>query len=292
MCNLDRICIIGVGLIGGSFALSLKDAGFTGHIVGSGRKEKNLETAVELGVIDSFDTDVVKAARDADLVMLAIPMGAMGDVLSSIKNVLKRTAIITDAGSVKASFIRVAREVLGDVSQLVPGHPIAGTEKSGVEAAFSSLYRDRKVILTPLAETNAEATKLVKKLWELTGAEVECLDPEHHDRVLAATSHLPHVVAFGLVDTLATMHESEEIFRYAAGGFHDFTRIASGDPVMWRDICLTNSEALKSVLDSLLEDLASLRDQIINHDANKLEATFSRAKQARDSHVQWARKKE
>jgi prephenate dehydrogenase len=173
---------------------------------------------------------------------------------------------------------------------VVPGHPIAGTEKSGVEAAFSTLYENRKVILTPLAETTSSATEQVAALWALAGADVECLTPEHHDRVLAATSHLPHVVAFSIVDTLATLQESEEIFRYAAGGFHDFTRIASGDPVMWRDICVTNREAVSDVLDKLMQDLSILKEQITNADGEAIEKTFKRAKKARDSHVQWGRK--
>ncbi len=288
--KIHKICIIGVGLIGGSYALALKEAGFEGHIVGSGREAESLEKGVELDVIDSYHTDVAMAALDADLIMLAVPMGAMNDVLKKVKTVLKSTAIVTDAGSVKTSFINTARVVLGDLSRVVPGHPIAGTEKSGVEAAFSTLYRNRKVILTPAEDAREDAVQIVKNLWEMTGAEVERMEAEHHDRVLAATSHLPHAVAFSLVDTLATMQESEEIFRYAAGGFHDFTRIASGDPVMWRDICLCNSQALQVVLDRLLGDLTLLRNQIVNCDSDAIEATFRRAKQARDSHIQWGRK--
>jgi len=205
--------------------------------------------------------------------------------------VLKKGAIITDAGSVKASFIEVARQVLDDLSVVVPGHPIAGTENSGVEAAFATLYQNRKVILTPLPETTSNAVQTVKALWEMTGAIVESLDAGHHDRVLAATSHLPHAVAFSLVDTLATMQEREEIFEYAAGGFHDFTRIASGDPVMWRDICLTNKQALVEVMDNLLGNLEQLREQIVTGDATNIEKTFRRAKKARDARIQWEIKK-
>lgn len=289
--NIQRICIIGVGLIGGSFALALKKAGFGGHISGAGRGRENLQKGVELSVIDSYQTDLAKAVADADLIMLAVPMGAMKTVLKTIKPALKPDAIITDAGSVKGSFVEDARAVFDDVSYVVPGHPIAGTESSGVEAAFSTLYDKRKVILTPLPESREDAVSAVRSLWVLAGAEVECLTPDHHDRVLAATSHLPHLVAFSLVDTLATLQEREEIFQYAAGGFHDFTRIASSDPVMWRDICLTNGQAVTEVLDSLMQNLAVLREQIQVSDAEGIKQTFTRAREARDSHIQWERKK-
>lgn len=289
--NIQRICIIGVGLIGGSFALALKKAGFSGHISGAGRGRENLQKGVELSVIDSYQTDLAKAVADADLIMLAVPMGAMKTVLKTIKPALKPDAIITDAGSVKGSFVEDARAVFDDVSYVVPGHPIAGTESSGVEAAFSTLYDKRKVILTPLPESREDAVSAVRSLWVLAGAEVECLTPDHHDRVLAATSHLPHLVAFSLVDTLATLQEREEIFQYAAGGFHDFTRIASSDPVMWRDICLTNGQAVTEVLDSLMQNLAVLREQIQVSNAEGIKQTFTRAREARDSHIQWERKK-
>jgi prephenate dehydrogenase len=288
---IERICIVGVGLIGGSFALGLKKAGFSGHIVGAGRHLENLEHALGLGVVDSYHTDAAKAVEGADLVMLAVPMGAMKSLLAMINPALKPGAIITDAGSVKGSFVTDALAVLGSAERLVPGHPIAGTERSGVDAAFATLFENRKVILTPLPETDTEAVDAVRGLWAMTGADVESLSPEHHDRVLAATSHLPHVVAFSLVDTLATLQESEEIFRYAAGGFHDFTRIASSDPVMWRDICLSNRDAVLAMLDGLMTDLTALREHIDQCDSDTIERTFRRAKQARDSHIQWERKR-
>ncbi len=289
--NIQHICIVGVGLIGGSFALAIKKAGFSGHICGAGRNIENLDKAVELGVIDSYYSDLTEAASGADLVMLAVPMGAMKAVLQTIKPALKAGVVITDAGSVKGSFVADVRDVLDDLTHVVPGHPIAGTESSGVEAAFSTLYDKRKVILTPLPESITEAVEAVRNLWVMTGAEIECLSPDHHDRVLAATSHLPHLVAFSLVDTLATLQVREEIFQYAAGGFHDFTRIASSDPVMWRDICLTNGEAVTEVLDSLMQNLQILREQIQVSDAEGIKQTFTRAREARDSHVQWERKK-
>ncbi len=290
--SVERICIIGVGLIGGSFALGLKKSGFRGHIVGAGRNIESLERGIGLGIIDSYQTDLSRAVEESDLVLLAVPMGAMKAVMQSIKPSLKQGAVVTDAGSVKGSFVADAREVFEDMSNIVPGHPIAGTEKTGVEAAFSTLFENRKVILTPLDETEKAAVDTVRSLWQATGAEVECLTHEHHDRVLAATSHLPHVVAFAIVDTLATMQESEEIFRYAAGGFHDFTRIASSDPIMWRDICVTNRDAVKCVLDNLMDDLDKLRTQIVDADSSAIETTFKRAKQARDSHIQWERKQQ
>lgn len=286
----QRICIIGVGLIGGSFALGIRKAGYEGHIVGAGRGVDNLEQAIALDVIDSYQTDLCQAVEGAGLVFLAVPMGAMRSVLTTIKSALTPDAIITDAGSVKGSFVADAEAVLDDLSRVVPGHPIAGTENSGVAAAFATLYENRKVILTPMAATAAQAVDTVRELWQMAGADVECLTPEHHDRVLAATSHLPHVVAFSLVDTLATLQESEEVFRYAAGGFHDFTRIASSDPVMWRDICGSNRVALLQVLDRLNDDLARMRELIDAGDANAIEAIFRRAKQARDEHIQWGRK--
>ena len=284
--GVRRICICGVGLIGGSFALGLRAAGFDGEIVGSGRSADNLARGVELGVIDRYSTDLAAAAAGADLLLLAVPMGAMRAVLERVAPALREDAIVSDAGSVKGSFAADARAVLGDsLRRVVPGHPIAGTENSGVEAAFATLYRQRRVILTPLDETAPAATEAVAGLWRLCGAEVECLSVEQHDRVLAATSHLPHMLAFSLVDTLATMQSRDEIFRYAAGGFRDFTRIASSDPVMWRDICVANRGALLEVVEELIEHFQQLRDAIERGDATAIHDTFLRAKAARDAHL-------
>lgn len=284
---VERIAIFGVGLIGGSFALGLKAAGFAGEIVGGGRSAVNLARGVELGVIDRFSTDPVEVVQGADLVMLAVPMGAMRAVLAQIAPALGEQTIVTDAGSVKGSFEADARAVLGDsLHRVVPGHPIAGTERSGVEAAFSTLYQRRRVILTPLAESDPAATEAVAGLWRQCGAEVECLSVQHHDRVLAATSHLPHMLAFSLVDTLATMQTHDEIFRYAAGGFRDFTRIASSDPVMWRDICVANRGALLGVVEELIEHFQVLHDAIERGDAEQIHTIFTRAKAARDAHLE------
>jgi len=226
----------------------------------------------------------------ADLVMLCVPMQAMRGALEELQaarrdGTLAADAIIGDAGSVKGRFVQDARDTLGSLHRVVPGHPIAGRERSGMAAADATLYRGRRVLLTPLPETCAQAVQAVTQVWRTAGAEVECLSPEHHDRVLAATSHLPHVMAFALVDALARQQEAEEIFRYAAGGFRDFTRIASSDPVMWRDICLTNREALLTAMDALGEHVAALRAAIERGDAAAIEATFTRARDARDAFV-------
>lgn len=282
---MSKLCIAGLGMIGGSLAAALKQSGHAGDIVALVRSESTGRRGQELGFIDGFSTDPAEVVTDADIIMLAVPMLSMREQLTAIKPHLKSSAIITDAGSVKAPFIEDARAVLDDMSRVVPGHPIAGREKTGVDAADASLYQNKRVLLTPLPETDEAATKVVRKLWESTGAQVEALGPEQHDRVLAATSHLPHVLAFALVDMLAKQQESEEIFRYSAGGFKDFTRIASSDPIMWRDVCLTNRDALLQAMDNLDIHLKQLRQAIDGRDGDTLEATFARARKARDEHI-------
>lgn len=282
---INRLCMIGVGLIGGSLCRALKKAGEVQSIVGCGRNPAQLERAVELGVIDSFETDIAKAVSDADVVVVAVPVGMMGDIFSVIKGNLKSGAVLTDVGSAKGSVVLAAREAFGgDESFFVPGHPIAGTEKSGVEASFAELFNGQRVILTPLEATDPMATQVVHKMWQATGAEVLSLTVEHHDEVLAATSHLPHVIAYALVDTLARMHERREMFQFAAGGFRDFTRIASSDPQMWHDICLANKDAVLDMIQRFSTDLADLAKAIENEDSETIKATFSRAKQARDQY--------
>jgi prephenate dehydrogenase len=224
---------------------------------------------------------------DADVIVLAVPLGAMESVMHAIAGHLKQDAVITDVGSAKSSVTAAAQAAFGSVpGRFVPGHPIAGTEKSGVEASFAELYRERLVILTPLAQTDADAVALVSEMWRQAGAEVVEMSIEHHDEVLAATSHLPHMLAFALVDTLARMHEQAEIFRYAAGGFRDFTRIASSDPVMWRDICLANRDAIAAMIDRFQGDLVGLREAIVQGDGKRIEAIFTRAKAARDRYCE------
>lgn len=281
---LKRLCIIGVGLIGGSLARALRQADAAGEIVGAGRGRTTLERAVELGVIDRFETDPGAAVRDADMVVVAVPLKAIRPVLASIAGHLPPDCVLTDVGSAKQCVVDDARAVFGTLpAGFIPGHPIAGTERSGVEASFPELFQGRRVILTPLLESEAWAHERVKAMWEATGAEVVDMGVRHHDDVLAATSHLPHVLAYTLVDSLARLDDRAEIFRYAAGGFRDFTRIASSDPVMWRDICLANQTPLLAILRRFGDDLDRLTRAIEQGDGEAIMATFQRAKHARDN---------
>ena len=280
---IDRLCIIGVGLIGGSLAQALREAGFCQQIVGAGRNAANLQKAVELGVIDRYETDLAQAVKGADMVFVAVPLGAMQSVFSAIKGQLAENAVLTDAGSAKGSVLDDVQQVFGEVPGFfVPGHPIAGTEQSGVEASFAGLYRNRRVILTPVGSTDTAAAGRVRAMWEATGAEVVDMDPVHHDAILAATSHLPHLLAFTLVDSLARMSDQQEVFEYAAGGFRDFTRIASSDPVMWRDICLANHDAIQLLIEHFISDLEGVKQAVMSQDGERLLEIFSNAKDARD----------
>ncbi len=285
--QINKLTIIGVGLIGGSLARAARRAGICGEIVGCGRSRENLQQALELGVIDRMEQDPAHAVQGADLVVVAVPLGAMESVLAQIAPHLAADAVVTDVGSAKASVAAAARRALGaHVSRFVPGHPIAGTEQSGVGASFAELFEGRCVILTPLPESEAQALERVRALWRSSGARVVEMDIAHHDEVLAATSHLPHLLAYALVDTLARMDDSEEIFRYAAGGFRDFTRIASSDPVMWRDICLANREAIVHMLERFAKDLEALTESVRQGDGEQLLALFRRAKAVRDRRVE------
>lgn len=283
---IKKLVIFGVGLIGGSLALALRQANACQTIVGCSRNAEHLQKAVELGVIDSFSLDPAEAVRDADMVLLAVPMGAMRHLLQQIKPVLPADAVLTDAGSTKGSIVAEVAQVFGaDFTRFVPGHPIAGREKSGVEAAIPDLYINRRVILTPQAHTDAAAVAKVEAMWRVTGALLEQMPVELHDQVLAATSHLPHVLAFSLVDTLLNMPQREDILRYAAGGFRDFTRIASSDPVMWRDICLTNKAAILAVIAAFQHNLGEFAALIDAQDGEALHNRMVNAKQARDNYI-------
>ena len=281
---IDKLAIIGVGLIGSSLALALKQAGAVARVSGYGRNSKNLEKGVELGVLDDYGGSIADTVADAEMIVIAVPLGAIRPVFGELKSSAPRRAVITDVGSAKGSVVADARAELGDLlPRFVPGHPIAGTEKSGVEAGFASLYRDRRVILTPLAETDPEASDKVAEMWRLCGALVEYLEVGHHDRGLAATSHLPHMLAYALVHQLSGLNDNEEIFRYAAGGFRDFTRIASSDPVMWRDVCLANGKALVSLIEHYQQELGRIEAAIRAGDADRLLELFGKAKSQRDS---------
>ncbi len=281
---INHLCVIGVGLIGGSLSLALKKAGYVKQVTGLGRSIENLQTAKKLGVIDYVETDYAKAVSHADVVFVAVPIGAMPDVFKKIAPHLHKHAIVTDGGSAKHTIIEAAIESFATkINQFIPGHPIAGTEKSGAEAAFDSLYEKRRVILTPLEENTEADIKKIRNMWQAAGAQVDEMGARHHDLVLAGTSHLPHVLAFALVDCLNNVDDVDEIFKYAAGGFRDFTRIASSDPVMWRDICVNNAEAILAMMHNYQQDIDHLKLAIENNDEEEILKIFSDAKKARDN---------
>jgi prephenate dehydrogenase len=280
---IDRLCIIGVGLIGGSLARALKTTGACKEVVGYGRNAASLKKALQLGVIDRFETKLYPAVKGSDIVVICVPVGAMKDVFCQLAPLLTQDMIVTDVGSSKRSVVEAAQTAFGYLpANFVPGHPIAGTEQSGVEASFAELYHGRRVILTPVAETDHKAVEAVQSMWQKAGAVVTKMQVDHHDEVLAATSHLPHLLAFTLVESLARMDEKAEIFEYAAGGFRDFTRIASSDPVMWHDICLANAKELLNMLNRFSADLEKLRKAIKEGDSQYIMSVFQTAKQARD----------
>lgn len=279
---IERLCIIGVGLMGGSLGLALKAKGACGHIVGCSRNKENLQKAVKLGAIDTFNSDLAEAVRGCDTVMLAVPMQSMLPVLELIAPVLSNDTVITDVGSAKMAVLDAAKTAFGQLPEgLVPAHPVAGNENSGVEAAVADLYAGRRVILTPHSGSSEQAIATVTQLWEACGAEVTQMDAEAHDHILAATSHLPHLLAFSLVRELANSPHHDDIFRYASGGLRDFTRIAESDPVMWRDICLSNKDAILSAIDRYREELDRLQLAIEAMDAETMHSMFEEAHDAR-----------
>lgn len=281
---INRLAIIGMGLIGGSLSLALKQAGKVQEVIGFSRQESTRQQALALGIVDRAPSTIIEAIQGADMVVLAVPMGAMVDTLMSIAPYVTDNMVITDAGSAKAQVVEAAKLALGDrFKQFVPGHPIAGTEKSGPTAAFAQLYQDHRVVLTPTDETDLAALEQVHNMWLAAGAQVSTMSAIHHDHVLAATSHLPHLLAFNLVDMLAQDDDVDEVLRYAAGGFRDFSRIASSDPVMWRDICLSNSEAILGLLKQSQHQMNLLQQAIEQQDGDYLMTVFERAKRARDT---------
>jgi prephenate dehydrogenase len=289
---LKKLVIFGVGLIGGSVALALKQAGATTHIVGVGRSQESLSEALQLGVIDSMETNIHAACSDADIILIAAPVAQTASILQSIQPHLNRLTVITDAGSTKGDVMACAQSVLGEqFSQFVGGHPIAGAEKSGVSAAKADLYVGKNVVLTPASlqndalRTNRDAVLKVHHLWTQCGANVSEMPAETHDRIFAAVSHLPHLLAFALVDDIAARPNAEQLFSFAASGFRDFTRIAGSHPEMWRDISLANQTALLSEIDAFERELSQLKQHLKNADGAALQALFERASVARNN---WA----
>ncbi|MCK4690601.1 MAG: prephenate dehydrogenase/arogenate dehydrogenase family protein [Desulfuromonadales bacterium] len=280
---IRRLAIIGVGLIGGSLSLALKDAGAVGKVIGCGRGKPNLEKALELGVVDCYSRDPLEAVKDADVVFLATPVKTLATVTKEILPGLKPGAIVTDGGSVKGEVVKVIEPLMPEGIHFVPGHPIAGTERSGAEAAFPTLYRGKRCILTPTENTDPAALELVQKMWQLAGSHVTKMPLEKHDKILAAISHLPHMVAYSLVNSVGSYdHYEENILEYSAGGFRDFTRIASSDPAMWRDIAETNREALLEMMGQFETFFAELKEDIAEGSGEKLFEFFLRSKQLRD----------
>jgi len=280
---IQQLAIIGVGLIGGSLARALRQRRACGRIIGYGRDLENLKRAVALKVIDEYSLTVANAVKEADMVVLATPLATIGTLLKNMHAYLRDDVIITDVGSAKGSVVEAARDTLGKLlPRFVPGHPIAGKEQSGVEASTPDLFEGHRVILTPLPQTAVSALDTVTCMWEQCGAEVMQLGVEQHDEILAATSHLPHLLAYALVDCLAGMSERDEIFKFAAGGFADFTRIASSHPQMWHDICFANRKHLLRVLDAFDVHFGNIRKAMENGDSSELLRIFTRAKETRD----------
>lgn len=281
---LNKVAVIGVGLIGGSLALALKRKGLAGTVIGIGRGAENLKDAKRLGIVDGFTQDVAEGVKDADLVFVAVPVLKIGGAIKKALPSLKKGCVVTDAGSVKKAVIDEVEPMMPAGVHFVAGHPIAGTENSGAQAAFPELFIDRKCILTPTDNTDAKALELVKSLWEEAGSRVIMMDAAVHDRVLAAVSHLPHMIAYSLVNTVADIEDAGvDALPYSAGGFRDFTRIASSSPEMWSDICVMNRDSIVKMIENFQRRLDNLKGLIKNGDLNGLKEAFDRAKKVRDS---------
>jgi len=284
----ERVAFIGIGLIGSSLARVLRRDRLAGEIVACARNPATRDKALELGLADRATEDAAEAVRDADLVVLATPLSAYAAIGVRIAPALRPGAIVTDVGSVKQAVIRDLQPSLPASVHFIPGHPVAGTEHSGPESGFAELFRDRWCILTPLPDTDPAALATLTALWEQAGMRVVSMDPEHHDKVLAMTSHLPHVIAYTIVGTATDLEDSlkSEVIKFSAGGFRDFTRIAGSDPVMWRDIFLNNREAVLEMLQRFSEDLTALQRAIRWGEADKLEELFSRTRAIRRSIIE------
>ena len=281
---INKITIIGVGLIGGSLAKAIKENNLAKVVFGFGRDLNRLEEAQKANVIDQFSTNLKDAINDSDIVIIATPVGSFKEILIEIKPFLTSKIVISDVGSTKTNIASIVSQTLGDYSNyFIPAHPIAGKEKSGFEASEANLFNNRKVIITPLETSNPDSISLIQKMWEGTGADVDFMSPESHDELLGMTSHLPHMLAFSLVNYLISKNPSASI--YAAGGFKDFSRIASGDAVMWRDICIQNKDQIISHIKGYQKTLNSLVDAIENENSDELDLLFTSAKKTRDSWV-------
>jgi len=280
--RINKLVVIGVGLIGGSFALALKKARMVRQVVGVGRSRKNLKDALRLGVIDKAETDAAHAVAGADLVLVGAPVGQMPGIFARIAPFLSAHTVVTDAGSTKQDVINAARKHLGShFPMFVPAHPIAGTEHSGAAAAFPELFRDRNLILLPQKETRAAAVRLVRSAWAACGANIVRLEAVEHDEIFGAVSHLPHVVAFALVNLLGQRRDAKRLLGFSGGGLRDTVRIAGSSPEMWRDICVANRGALVPLLDGYISELEAARASLVAGDGDALEKMFLSAQQAR-----------
>ena len=285
--KFNKVVIFGVGLIGGSFALALRRANVVNEVVGFGRSAATLEQARQLGIIDRIGLDVAAEVCDADLVLLATPVGQMKDLMARIAPHMGARTLMTDGGSTKGDVVAAAYANLGiKVGQFVPAHPIAGAEQSGAAAARADLYAGKKVVLTPLPENPVDSVERVRKAWELCGAVVSELTAQQHDEVFAAVSHLPHLLSFALVHDLAQRDNRDQLLSFAASGFRDFTRIAASSPEMWRDICMANKTALLGELADYMQELETIRSALAADDAKKLEDIFSLAREVRGNWAQ------
>ena len=279
----NKVCIIGLGLIGGSIGLSLKRLNSSSQVVGYAKTKSTLKRAVERGLVDKIEENLINAVNDADFVILATPLSMFKSIIGEISPFLKEGCIISDTGSAKLSVIKELKNIIPGNIEFVPGHPIAGTEESGPDSGFAELFDNRWCILTPTEDNTSNAIHLVKKFWESLGSKVEIMEPSHHDKVLAITSHIPHLIAFNIVGTannLANVTE-KEVVKYSAGGFRDFTRIAASDPKMWSDIFTYNSEAVLEMLDLFSNDLAKLKDAVKKKDSDLLFSNFEKTRAVR-----------
>ncbi|MDB9925696.1 prephenate/arogenate dehydrogenase family protein [Hyphomicrobiales bacterium] len=298
----NKVCIIGLGLIGGSIGLSLKRLNSSSQVVGYAKTKSTLKRAIERGLVDKVEENLINAVNDADFVILATPLSMFKSIIGEISPFLKEGCIISDTGSAKLSVIKELKNIIPGNIEFVPGHPIAGTEESGPDSGFAELFDNRWCILTPTEDNTSNAIHLVKKFWESLGSKVEIMEPSHHDKVLAITSHIPHLIAFNIVGTannLANVTE-KEVVKYSAGGFRDFTRIAASDPKMWSDIFTYNSDAVLEMLELFSNDLAKLKDAVRKKDSDLLFSNFEKTRAVRkniidagqeDNSIDFGRKK-